>query len=162
MAIYERSPTLLSVQRELKRQAAVAQKASARNASRTFSGISVSGVTTAAPKSVFTDDLSFMLDDSGMIEVYAAFDGTIGAGQTMDLNMRIDGTNFRFIRWTGSVTSQRRFSTPADFDGNTATRGGFQVRNENIAAGFHTLNFRFTVSGGTGSASSGVVSFRFS
>lgn len=162
MAIYERSPTLLTVQQELKRQARVAQKATARDASRTFSGISVSGVTTAAPKSVFTDDFSFMLDDSGMIEVYAAFTGTIGAGRTMDLNMRVDGTNLAFITWTGSVTAQRRYSTPADSDGTTATRGGFQVRNENLAAGYHTLNFRFTVSGGTGSASSGVVAFRFS
>lgn len=163
MATDERRPTLLSVQRELRRQAHLAKRATARSSSRTFTGISVTGVTTTTAKSVFTNPVEFMLDDAGMVEVYAAFQGTIGAGQTLDLNMVVDGgADLRILRWTGSVTNQTRYSTPETLDGTTATRGGFQVRSQDLAAGFHTLQFRFTVSGGTGSASSGVLSFRFS
>lgn len=161
MAIYERRPTLVSASASQKRRTQSVQRAADRFTSKLFTGLSVSGVTTAAPKDVFTNDVEFLLVEESMIEVYASFEGTIGAGNTMDLNVRIDGGNSRFCRWTGAVTSQRRFSTPADFDGTTATRGGFQVRVNSLAAGYHTLNFRFTVSGGTGSAADGQIAYRF-
>lgn len=163
MAVYERRPTLVSVSASQRRRTRVAQRTHERSAAKVFTDLSVTGVTTSAPKSIFTDPVEFLLVNEGMIEVYAAFDGTIGAGQTMDLNAVIDGgVDLRFIRWTGSVTNQIRYSTPTDLDGTTATRGGYQVRSQDLAAGYHSLQFRFTVSGGTGSASSGRIAYRLS
>ncbi|NBW21814.1 MAG: hypothetical protein EBR82_79055 [Caulobacteraceae bacterium] len=169
MAVYERRPTLVSVSASQRRRTRVAQRTHERSAAKVFTGLSVTGVTTSAPKSIFTDPVEFLLVNEGMIEVYAAFQGTIGAGNTMDLNAVIDGgVDLRFIRWTGSVTNQTRYSAPADagtnvaFDGVTSTRGGYQVRSQDLAAGYHSLQFRFTVSGGTGSASSGRIAYRLS
>lgn len=160
MARYERRPTLLSASQAQLDRLRNTKRAGDRDAAKVFTGLSVSGVTTAAPKSVFTNDVELLLPAEGMIEVYAAFTGTIGAGNSMDLNLRLDGTNYQFIQWTGAVTNQRRYSLPSDLNGTTASRGGFQVRLDNMASGYHTLNFRFTVSGGTGSASSGNLAYR--
>lgn len=160
MALYERRPTLLSVQQAQRQAAITNRRVNDRGATKLFTGLSVSGVTTAAPKDVFASDLTAVLVDDGMIEVYAGFTGTIGSGQTMTLSLRMDGTNYGFLTWTGAVTSEKRWSSASNAAGVTGTRGGFQVRLDDLSAGHHTFNFRFTVSGGTGSATSGVIAYR--
>jgi hypothetical protein len=163
MGLNERTPSLLSVTRAQRDATKSVRNQGNRMAATTFSGLSVSGVTSAASQSIFTNDVAFMFDDTCMIEVYAAFTGTMsGTGRVMDLMMVYDGTEFQLLEWT-NVTSQTRYTTPESFDGTTATRGSFIVRVQSISAGYHTLNFRFkTTTAGTGSASSGTISYRFS
>ena len=163
MGLNERTPTLLSVTQAQRDATKSVRNQGNRMAATTFSGLSVSGVTSAAPQSIFTNDVAFMFDDTVMIEVYAAFSGTMsGSGRTMNLMLVLDSTEFQILEWT-NVTAQTRYTTPDSFNGTTATRGSFIVRNQQISAGYHTLNFRFTTTtAGTGSASSGTVSYRFS
>ena len=160
MAIYERRPTLVSASSSQKRRTQSVQRAADRYSTKVFTDLSVTGVTTAAPKDVFTNAVELLLVEAGILEVYATFEGTIGAGNTMTLNCRVNTTNRAFCTWTGAVTSQRRYTTPADLDGTTATRGGFQARFDDLSPGYQTLNFRFTVSGGTGSAANGRIAYR--
>lgn len=163
MSLNERTPDLLSVNQSHKYRTGLVRNQGNRMGARTFSGISVTGVTTAAPQNVFDVDVPFMFEDQSMIEVYAAFTGTMsGTGRVMDLMLVLDSTEFQILEWT-NVTAQTRYTAPDSFNGTTATRGSFIVRNQQISAGYHTLNFRFiTTTAGTGSASNGTVSYRFS
>lgn len=160
MALDERRPTLLSVNQAQGRYAQATRRSTNRGNTTVLSGLSVSGVTSTASQDVFSSTLDFVLVDAGMLEVYAAFAGTIGAGNTLTLSLIMDGLTFQLLQWTGSVTNQTRYSWPNDLTGSTSTRGGFQVRLHNLSAGLRQMNFRFTASGGTGSASSGVIAYR--
>jgi hypothetical protein len=160
MALDERRPTLLSVNQNQNRYAQTTRKSTNLGNTTVLSSLSVSGVTSSASQDVFSSTIDFVLVDAGMLELYAAFSGTIGAGNTMTLFLVMDSITYQVMQWTGSVTNQTRYSWPSDLVGSTTTRGGFQVRLHNLSAGLRQMNFRFTASGGTGSASSGVIAFR--